>query len=162
MTPRRGGRGFSLVEMGIVIAVIAVLVGVVIGGMGFISAARKSKALEQVLTIRKAAREYAVRHQNGLRYGVSTAQNDPANVTLKALMSEQFLNGKVTTPWGDPNIEVGPNGAAAPACAGFACVEIRMPVPADECADGYLVANLQDKAIVQPTCVGTTLTVVMR
>lgn len=162
MSQRNSARGFSLVELGIVIAVMAVLVGVVIGGMGFANAAKRSKALDQVLTLRKAAREYAMRHQNGLSYGVSTAQNDPANVTLKALMSEQFINGRVTTPWGDSNILVGPNGAAAPACAGFACVEIRMPVPAEECTDGFLVANLQDKAIIPPTCIGTTLTVIMR
>ena len=157
-------RGFSLVEMGIVIAVISVLVAVVIGGMGFIGAAKRSKTIDLVLTLRKAAREYAMRHNNGLKYGVSTAQNEPANVNMKALMGENFLNGKVTTPWGDSNIVIGPNTAASPACAGYACVEIRIPVPAEECADPdrYLIVNLQDKAVVPPTCTGTTLTVIMR
>lgn len=157
-------RGFSLVELGIVIAVIAVLAAVVIGGMGFANAAKKSRAVDQVLTIRKAAREYAMRHQKGLRYGVSTG-NDPANVNLLALQSEQFLNGKVHTPWEDPRdataIIVRPNATAAPACAGFACVEIVFPVPPRECADNDLVNALQNQAVAV-TCNGTTFTAVMR
>jgi prepilin-type N-terminal cleavage/methylation domain-containing protein len=157
-------RGFSLVEMGIVIAVISVLVAVVIGGMGFANSAKKSKAVDQVLMIRKAAREYAMRHQNGLRYGASAAIA-PGNVSLNNLQSENFLNGKVVTPWEDPRQSTGmvvrPNSTAAPVCAGFACVEIVMPVPTSECTDGDLVGSLQNQAVAV-TCAGTTLTVVMR
>ena len=56
---RRQPRGFSLIELGIVIAVIAVLAAVVIFGRGFISAGRVTKAVEASNTIRKGASTYA-------------------------------------------------------------------------------------------------------
>lgn len=56
---RRSRRGFSLVELGIVIAVIAVLAAVVIFGRGFISAARVTKAVDASNTARKAASTFA-------------------------------------------------------------------------------------------------------
>jgi prepilin-type N-terminal cleavage/methylation domain-containing protein len=52
---RRHPRGFSLIELGIVIAVIAVLATVVIFGRGFIAAGRITKAVEATDVIRKGA-----------------------------------------------------------------------------------------------------------
>lgn len=56
---RRSSRGFSLIELGIVIAVIAVLAAVVVFGRGFILAARVTKAVDASNTIRKAASAFA-------------------------------------------------------------------------------------------------------
>ncbi len=156
------GAGFSLVELGIVIAVIAVLAGVVITGMGYFRAARQRTAVDLVLTIRGAARQYALRHQAGLRFGTSAETTVQGNVNIAGLCAEGFLPplASLTTPWGAPDIVVAP--VATPAlCAGFGCVQIQMPVPAEECVDTYLVTNLQSQAVTV-SCVGKTLTVVMR
>jgi prepilin-type N-terminal cleavage/methylation domain-containing protein len=56
---RRMRRGFSLVELGIVIAVIAVLAAVVIFGRGFIQSARVTKAVDACNTVRKAGSTFA-------------------------------------------------------------------------------------------------------
>lgn len=64
MRLRRHPKGFSLIELGIVIAVIAVLAAVVIFGRGFIAAGRVSKTVEGFNTIRKAGTTLA-----GLRGG---------------------------------------------------------------------------------------------
>lgn len=56
---RRMRRGFSLVELGIVIAVIAVLAAVVIFGRGFIQSARVTKAVDASNTARKGAATFA-------------------------------------------------------------------------------------------------------
>jgi prepilin-type N-terminal cleavage/methylation domain-containing protein len=56
---RRSRRGFSLVELGIVIAVIAVLAAVVIFGRGFIQSARVTKAVDACNTSRKGAATFA-------------------------------------------------------------------------------------------------------
>lgn len=55
---RASERGFSLIELGIVIAVIAVLASVVIVGRGFINSSRTGKAAEALSTIRKAGAVY--------------------------------------------------------------------------------------------------------
>lgn len=55
---RASERGFSLIELGIVIAVIAVLASVVIVGRGFINSSRTGKAAEALATIRKAGAVY--------------------------------------------------------------------------------------------------------
>lgn len=64
---RRQPRGFSLIELGIVIAVIAVLASVVIFGRGFIASGRITKAVEGMNSIRKSASTVA-----GLQGGALT------------------------------------------------------------------------------------------
>jgi prepilin-type N-terminal cleavage/methylation domain-containing protein len=81
---RPSRRGFSLIELGIVIAVIAVLAAVVIFGRGFIIAARVTKAIDASNTVRKAASTFA-----GLNGG-SLAQVGNAN-QLNALQRRGLL-----------------------------------------------------------------------
>lgn len=83
--PRRGprryrrARGFSLIELGIVIAVIAVLAAVVIYGRGFIAASRVTKAVEGMDTIRKSASTFA-----GLQGGSLSGITGPQLPVLSA------------------------------------------------------------------------------
>ena len=58
MMARARTGGFSLIELGIVMAVIVVLCVVVITGMGFFRAAKQRMAVDLVLSIRKAASQY--------------------------------------------------------------------------------------------------------
>lgn len=163
MMAQHRARGFSLMELGIVLAVITILAVLVVGGAGYFKAARQRMAVDLVLTIRKAASQFALRHQKGLAYGVSINQNDPANVTMAGLRAQGFLPVNAATPWGDQNIQLSPWDQNSPLCTGFACIRIDMPVPAEECLEGYLVTSLSDQAIPGAvTCSGTTLTVIMR
>ncbi len=95
---RRMRRGFSLVELGIVIAVIAVLAAVVIFGRGFISAARITKAVDAANTARKAASTFA---------GTSGGAFRPnANSQLQVLSDRGLLPPVAAGAWtvsGDPN-----------------------------------------------------------
>jgi len=81
---RQRPRGFSLIELGIVIAVIAVLASVVIFGRGFIAAGRITKAVEGMNTIRKSASTFA-----GLQGGALVAST--GNVELTRLSLRQLL-----------------------------------------------------------------------
>ena len=82
---RRHPRGFSLIELGIVIAVIAVLAAVVIFGRGFILAGRVTKAVEASNTIRKSASTYA-----GL-LGGSLRGQPPATSQLNTLQARSLV-----------------------------------------------------------------------
>ena len=81
----RHAHGFSLIELGIVIAVIAVLASVVIFGRGFIVAGRVSKIVEACGTIRKAASTFA-----GLTGGTIVTPI-AATQGLKTLRDRQLL-----------------------------------------------------------------------
>lgn len=58
---RMGRRGFTLLELGIVVAVAVVLASVVIVGKGFIRGGRTAKAMDAVDIIRKGAATLAVK-----------------------------------------------------------------------------------------------------
>ena len=82
---RRHARGFSLIELGIVIAVIAVLAAVVIFGRGFITAGRVTKAVEASNTIRKSASTYAGVLGGSLR---ATTQNQLLTLQQRGLVPQ--------------------------------------------------------------------------
>ena len=54
-------KGFTLIELGIVVAVIAILATVVLMGSGFVSSSRLAKAVEGVDVLKKASINYAGR-----------------------------------------------------------------------------------------------------
>lgn len=88
---RRQQRGFSLIELGIVIAVIAVLASVVIFGRGFIAAGRITKAVEAMNTIRKSTSTFA-----GLQGGALSTSTAPE---LQKLTDRQLLPPLAAGAW---------------------------------------------------------------
>ncbi|MCA3013119.1 MAG: type II secretion system protein [Myxococcaceae bacterium] len=158
-------RGFSLVEFGIVLSVIAIMAVVTIGSVGYFRASRQRAAVDLVLTLRKAAVLYMQRHSRGVAFGVSTDLNDPRNVSMKSLRSEGFVPVNTTTPWGAilSDSAVSPTNQGSPVCAGFTCVLIRIPVPPEECADTIITDSLTGVAVEQGVrCTGAELQVTMR
>jgi len=128
--------GFSLIELGIVIAVITVLGAVIIASKGYIVAAKKQTAVELVKTLRTAAQGFAMRHNNGVAFA-KTAGSSKDDLDFGFLMSEGFLPVPTTTPWGSTQIKVRADsgakcgslgGSNCTKCAGFACIFISFPV----------------------------------
>lgn len=73
MNNSRREDGFSLIELGIVVAVIAVLATVVIMGRGYTAAARVTKANELVNVTQRAITIYANAGNDGSAVGVTLA-----------------------------------------------------------------------------------------
>jgi type II secretory pathway pseudopilin PulG len=73
-----------LIELGIVIAVIAVLAAVVTFGRGFIAASRVSKAVEGMATIRKAGATYA--GLQGGTFAKASTQSEVAKLQARSLI----------------------------------------------------------------------------
>ena len=59
MNLRKNQKGFTLIELGIVVAVIAILASAVLVGQGFIESSRTAKATQGVHTLKKAVINYA-------------------------------------------------------------------------------------------------------
>jgi len=138
--------GFSLIELGIVIAVIAVLGTVVIGSVGYLRAARQQSCAELVQAIRKASQSYSMRYFNGIAYASRGRETEEL---FQKLLARGFLPMETRTPWeqtvGATGIQVfaddgaqcnaiggGNGGDRCRKCAGFACVLIRVPIGADD------------------------------
>lgn len=140
-------RGFSLAELGIVVAAIAILATVVIMGRGYLDAARQNSARELVHTLRTAAQMWSQRNRNGLDFGNASV---PLNV--QALKTAGLLPNTLTTPWGTTGVGVVAEGAAT-GCTGNTCV--RVCVQAPDQANCNALRDSVDKAIrsaAQPQC----------
>ena len=83
---RHREHGFTIIELGIVIAVVAILATVVLAGRGFVLAARTSKAVESVGVVLRAARVYAGNTGGAFPGTASTA-------LLNALRDREMLSG---------------------------------------------------------------------
>jgi prepilin-type N-terminal cleavage/methylation domain-containing protein len=169
---RRAQAGFSLIELGIVIAVIAVLAGVVIFGKGYLDAAKKKAAVDLVLAIRSAGQQYAMRNYNGIAFGKSEA-DAPGNISLGRLQFDSFLPNPTTTPWAptiDGRITISPDGGtfcgqyggrACDRCVGYACMRIEFETPSNElCVE--LATDSFSKFAVACSCAGTKLRISTR
>ncbi len=86
----RHERGFTLAELAVVLAVVAVLSGTVLLGRGFVQQARASNAAALVDTLRKASRAYAERLNGG---------RDFADVSIAALQSAGLITNPFAGPW---------------------------------------------------------------
>ena len=124
--------GFSLIELGIAIAVIAVLASVVLLGAGYIRAAKTRNAIEMVSTLRSAAKQFAMRKNNGLTY-YNVRGNPPLSTAAntKNLKDHMLISQDLKTPW-DGAVSIEPEDSAHPKCRGYACVRICLETPLDE------------------------------
>lgn len=98
---RSSARGFSLIELGIVIAVIAVLAAVILFGRGFILAARVTKAVDASNTVRKAASTVA--GLSGGSLGGVAPQNQLQMLSTRSLIPALPQNNPPWTVSGTAN-----------------------------------------------------------
>jgi len=167
-------RGFSLIELGIVIAVIAVLGSVVILSTGYFRAARVKAGTDLIQTLYTSSRQWAIRYRSGLSYGQNTSKSKD-NVSVEGLRGDGFIavnlnakdGSKGGTPWKGAEVTVSPDNVAnATTCSGYTCVRIEIsgvPMEGDqgetECDD--VAKGFKSKAILA-TCANGKVTVVMR
>jgi prepilin-type N-terminal cleavage/methylation domain-containing protein len=142
--PLSDDRGFSLVELGIVISVIAVLASVVLVSRGYLNAAKQKTAGDLVQTLRTAGRDHAKRHFKGLGFG-TPGQNTPPALSMQALRGSGLVPENVRTPWKNQGSareagvailpDNGQTAALAAKCADFTCMRICMEMPDQETCD---------------------------
>ncbi len=136
--------GFSLVELGIVIAVIAVLGAVVLMGRGFIYAAKYKSAIDMISALRTASREFSIRNNGGASYTPPGMGVGPNVLSLDVLRGQGFVPQQMqTNPWGG-SVSVAANGAAHALCAGNTCVQIDLGKVPDDGTPGSDCNRLVD------------------
>ena len=92
-------RGFTLVELGIVVGVMSLLASSVLAGQGFIRASRLSKTIHDVHKIRKAVDSYAIRRGNLIsddKFIFNTLRNN----YLSADLSDSIIRNVYVMDWG--------------------------------------------------------------
>ncbi len=89
---RTQARGFTLLELGMVIAVIAVLSTVILMGRGYFDIAKVGTTVELVDSIRRAGRLWSERNRGGVSF---------AGIDLNAITSgaTPLLRPPLQTPW---------------------------------------------------------------
>lgn len=93
---RRRSRGFSLIELGIVIGVIAVLFTSVMVLRGFKQSARISAGIQLVDTLEKAARSWSERHTNRTGF---VAALPVGGISIANLEADGLIGPNTVTPW---------------------------------------------------------------
>lgn len=114
---RPNEHGFTLVELGTVLAVMAVLMTAVMVGRGMLKSARTARAGELVLTLRKAARSCVERK----------AQASFAGCNLAQLQAYQLVPNPLPDPYTGAAMGAGtvtPDGTGA-----FVTITIAAPTP---------------------------------
>ncbi len=87
-------KGFSLIELTIVVVIIAVLMGIAVKGWGFVQSSRVTAAIEQVQTLRTAA----------VNWRYTSGQVDYAAVTMAALLTRDLIKSTDSAnAWGGAN-----------------------------------------------------------
>ena len=152
---RRYG-GFTLVELLVMIAVIAVLAGILIFGRGFIAAGRITKAVEGMDIIRKSASTYAGQVGGALTTSTNselpTLSNRQLLPTLDSATSTWFVSGAGTDSISITNLRFGQ-------LAGANVVAITVSTPKQEMADDVWKAVRDDGFLIRtggPTIGGST------
>lgn len=149
---RRSRRGFSLIELGIVIAVISVLAAVVIFGRGFILAARVTKAVDASNTLRKAASTFAGLNGGSLQNFSTTSQLTALSQRalippLPAGQTSWTVSGAAGTPDAIAITDVRFGQTAGASGQGNA-IAIRITTPTAAMAQDVLRAVTDDKNLI--------------
>ncbi|HEY3451479.1 MAG TPA: type II secretion system protein [Myxococcales bacterium] len=126
-------RGFSLIELGIVIAAIAVLSTVVLLGSGFMNAAKARNAMELISTLRQAAKQFAARNNNGVTYyDTKASPPDKHKLSLKSLGKENLVPDPLLSPWGT-GVAIEPDQSTdASKCRDYTCMKICVATPEED------------------------------
>jgi type II secretory pathway pseudopilin PulG len=143
--PLADERGFSLVELGITLGVIAVLTSVVLVSRGYLNAAKLKTAGDLVQTLRTAGRDHSKRHFRGLGFGTPGQGNPPA-LSLQSLRGSGLVPENVRTPWKnqgsakESGVAIVPDNGASSAlaakCSDFTCMRVCLEMPDPEtCED---------------------------
>lgn len=133
--------GFSLIELGIVLAVIVVLSSVVLLGRGFMEAAKTKNAVDMVVVLREAGRQWATRQCRGLQFKCSSTigPGGTLDLDLQRLVSLGLVPANLKSPWDSQQshyrVEIKSEGVTA-TCSGDTCMRICVEVPsAETCED---------------------------
>ncbi len=106
--------GFTLVELGIVIGVIAVMVTIVFTARGFIDNGRLGSTLQLTSAIRDAARGFSLRQCGGASFNCDSVAGGPAHLNdiNKLVGPDNFFTTPPEDPWGNGVVGVSATGAA--------------------------------------------------
>jgi hypothetical protein len=121
--PARKDGGFTTLELGITLCILAVLATIVLLARGFLDAARQQATIVLVQSVRSEAREWSKRNCASLSYrctmGGAVRQISKAELSSNLVSSTSPTNG----PW-----MVGPSSAGG-ACSGDACAMACVSLP---------------------------------
>ncbi len=121
---RRGRLGFTIIELGVTIGVIAALVVVVIAIQGFQDSARIGQTVRLVERLREAGRDYSRRFNGGANFNL---------LTMGALLDAGYFERAPADPWFDPSllpeeeggeVRAAISGYSSGPCAGNTCMDI--------------------------------------
>jgi hypothetical protein len=129
-------RGFTLVEMGIGVCILATLMTAVLLVRGFVDGARHQTALQLASVTRDASREWAKRFKASLDYNLmpcTEASDVPCDLTATGLPGLRF--NQLKTSWG--TAQLAPT-AVGLGCNLAACVRIRLPIRDGEMCEDML------------------------
>ena len=139
-------RGFTLVELGLVIGLIAVLTTVVLQMSGFIGSSKVGSAMQLTRTLRQAAQSWSKRNNGGAHF---------ATINVAALQGANLVPNPLSGPLGHQSPpDAVPSIAAAG--AGNTWVDITVCVEANQMADTkkYAEKVYGQLQVDPPTCPG--------
>lgn len=145
---KRSSRGFTLIELGIVIGVIAVLATIVIVGRGFLVQSRVSKVIEAIDNVQKAAKVYA-----GTTGGIFRSAG-ASTTLLNDLFARQLLsfqNGDEVVP----DFTFSASGHAANGRSFYVTITCTNDADGAPCAD-IMRGKLDDRSLGDNTATGLT------
>jgi prepilin-type N-terminal cleavage/methylation domain-containing protein len=97
---RNGHQGFTLIELGIVLAVVGILSMVVMYSSGFIEQAKVVKAMHHIVALRDAALNYSADIRNGV---------DFENLNINSLVENNYFPTSTQNAWNlEPAFELIP------------------------------------------------------